>query len=92
METFIPASGHVLLSPLDPPKSNFKLPETDNNRKGKVVAVGANTRFNSGDVMEAPCKVGDIVYHAYQFEGDVLLKGKKHKIVRFEGILGVYEK
>jgi len=47
---------------------------------------------NAGDVMEAPCKVGDIVYHAYQFEGDVLLKGKKHKIVRFEGILGVYEK
>ncbi len=93
MEKFIPSSGCVLISPLAQKKSGLNIPGEKDERKGVVVAVGKPILgvFNGIEYLP-PCKVGDTIYHAYQYEGDVMLKGIKHKLVKFDGILGIYGK
>lgn len=92
MEKFIPAAGYILVETLDDRPQGLKLPDKKDSRKAKVISVGKDTvGVYNGEPHVAPCKVGDVILHEYQYEGDVELNKKKYKVVKFESVLGVYE-
>ncbi len=85
--------GHILVEQPEKESKGLLIPNSEETRKGRVVAVGDSLvgQFN-GLEQKSPCKVGDIIFHAHQYEGDVSLKGKKYKVIRFDGVLGIYGK
>jgi len=98
MGRFIPSPGFVLVKPveIDKTSAGIYLPEgaqtegvAEPNR-GIVVAVGKDRIFTNGSIVEAPCKVGDIILMKWHTM-TMLVDGKKHNFISFEDVLGVME-
>lgn len=74
-------------------KGGIILPDTAKEEKteGKVVSVGSGKTLESGKVQPVEVKKGDrVIYNKYGGD-DILIDGKKHKIIRESDVLAVYE-
>ncbi len=69
------------------------LPDTAKEEKseGKVVAVGPGKTLESGKVQSPEVKRGDRVIFGKYAGDEILIEGKKHKIIKEEEVLAVYE-
>lgn len=89
-----PASGYILIEPQESQKqtkSGIYLPDThegEKPQKGKVLAVGSDLLHESGQMISAPCKVGqNIVYKKWGGNEYKTEEGKELIFVKFDDIL-----
>jgi chaperonin GroES len=75
-------------------KGGIILPDTAKEEKteGKVVAVGAGKVLESGKVQPPEVKKGDRVIFGKYAGDEILIDGKKHKVLKENEILAVFEK
>ena len=75
-------------------KGGIILPDTAKEEKteGKVVAVGAGKVLESGKVQPLEVKRGERVIFGKYAGDEILIDGKKHKILKENEILAVFEK
>lgn len=74
-------------------KGGIILPDTAKEEKteGKVVAVGAGKTLESGKIQPLEVKKGDrVIYNKYGGD-EILIDGKKHKILSEKEVLAIYE-
>lgn len=69
------------------------LPDTAKEEKseGKIISVGSGKLLESGKVQPLEVKKGDRVIFGKYSGDEVLIDGKKHKILQEKDILAVYE-
>lgn len=74
-------------------KGGIILPDTAKEEKseGKIIAVGSGKLLESGKVQPLEVKKGDRVIFGKYSGDEVLIDGKKHKILQEKDILAVYE-
>lgn len=74
-------------------KGGIILPDTAKEEKseGKVVAVGNGKILESGKVQPLEVKKGDKVIFGKYSGDEILIDGKKHKILKESEVLAVYE-
>jgi chaperonin GroES len=74
-------------------KGGIILPDTAKEEKseGRVIAVGAGKTLESGKVQTPEVKKGDRVIFGKWGGDDILIDGKKHKILKESDVLAVYE-
>ena len=74
-------------------KGGIFLPDTAKEEKteGKVISVGGGKVLDSGKVQPLEVKKGDKVIFGKYSGDDILVDGKKHKIIKESEILAVYE-
>ena len=74
-------------------KGGIILPDTAKEEKteGKVVSVGAGKLLESGKVQPLEIKSGDRVIFGKYAGDEILIDGRKHKILKESEILAVYE-
>ena len=74
-------------------KGGIFLPDTAKEEKteGKVIAVGAGKVLDSGKVQPVEVKKGDRVIFGKYSGDDILIDGKKHKVIKESEVLAVYE-
>jgi chaperonin GroES len=74
-------------------KGGIYLPDTAKEEKseGKIVAVGSGKLLESGKVQPLEVKRGDRIIFGKYSGDEVLIDGKKHKILQEKDILAVYE-
>lgn len=74
-------------------KGGIFLPDTAKEEKteGKVISVGGGKVLDSGKVQPLEVKKGDKVIFGKYSGDDILLDGKKHKIIKESEVLAVYE-
>lgn len=74
-------------------KGGIILPDTAKEEKseGKVVAVGPGKTLESGKVQAPEVKKGDKVIFGKYAGDEVLIDGVKHKIIKEEEVLAVYD-
>ena len=74
-------------------KGGIILPDTAKEEKaeGKVVSVGAGKVLESGKVQPLEVKKGDRVIYGKWGGDEILIDGKKHKILKEADVLAVYE-
>ena len=74
-------------------KGGIILPDTAKEEKseGKVVAVGSGKVLDSGKVQSLEVKKGDRVIFGKYSGDEILVEGKKHKILSESDILAVFE-
>lgn len=74
-------------------KGGIILPDTAKEEKteGKVVAVGNGKVLESGKVQPLEVKKGDRVIFGKYSGDEIIIDGKKHKILKENEILAVYE-
>ncbi len=74
-------------------KGGIILPDTAKEEKseGKVVAVGNGKVLESGKVQPLEVKKGDKVIFGKYSGDEILIDGKKHKIIKESEVLAVYE-
>ena len=74
-------------------KGGIILPDTAKEEKteGKVISVGAGKTLESGKVQPLEVKKGDKVIFGKYAGDELLIEGKKHKILKESEILAVYE-
>ena len=75
-------------------KGGIILPDTAKEEKteGKVVSVGAGKVLESGKVQAPEVKRGDRVIFGKYAGDEILIDGKKHKVLKETEILAVFEK
>lgn len=75
-------------------KGGIILPDTAKEEKteGKVVSVGGGKVLESGKVQPLEVKSGDRVIFGKYAGDEILIDGKKHKILKESEVLAVYEK
>ena len=75
-------------------KGGIILPDTAKEEKteGKVVAVGGGKILESGKVQPLEVKRGDRVIFGKYAGDEILIEGKKHKILKENEILAVFDK
>ena len=75
-------------------KGGIILPDTAKEEKteGKVVAVGSGKVLESGKVQPPEVKKGDRVIFGKYAGDEILIDGKKHKVLKESEILAVFEK
>lgn len=94
----LPCPGYVLLEAIESTSTpnHFVLSESSKNpgssRKGRVLAVGDTQTTEYGAVLNAPCKVGDIVRHRQWTEDGFEYEGKNLKFTNFKDIALIYPK
>lgn len=74
-------------------KGGIILPDTAKEEKteGKVISVGAGKMLESGKIQPLEVKKGDrVIYNKYAGD-DIIIDGKKHKVIREADVLAVYE-
>ena len=74
-------------------KGGIILPDTAKEEKteGKVVAVGGGKTLESGKVQPLEVKKGDrVIYNKYAGD-EIIIDGKKHKVLKETEVLAVYE-
>lgn len=87
--TIQPSPGYIFAIPYiqkGPFKSVREVEGLD--QFSEVLAVGAHVMDDNGNMRTAPCKVGDIIIHAYsnkEFE----IAFNKHRMVHFTEVHGV---
>lgn len=91
-----PLGDKVLVEVLeaeDKTKGGIILPDTAKEEKseGKIIAVGSGKVLESGKVQPLEVKRGDRVIFGKYSGDEVLIEGKKHKILQEKDILAVYE-
>lgn len=74
-------------------KGGIILPDTAKEEKseGKVIAVGTGKVLESGKVQPLEVKKGDKVIFGKYSGDEILIDGKKHKILKESEVLAVYE-
>lgn len=74
-------------------KGGIILPDTAKEEKseGKIISVGSGKWLESGKVQPLEVKKGDRVIFGKYSGDEVLIDGKKHKILQEKDILAVYE-
>ena len=74
-------------------KGGIFLPDTAKEEKteGKVISVGTGKLLESGKVQPLEVKKGDRVIFGKYSGDEILIEGKKHKILQEKDILAVYE-
>lgn len=92
-----PLGDKVLVEVLeaeDKTKGGIILPDTAKEEKteGKVVAVGAGKVLESGKVQSPEVKRGDRVIFGKYAGDEILIDGKKHKVLKESEILAVFDK
>ena len=75
-------------------KGGIILPDTAKEEKteGKVVAVGAGKMLESGKIQAPEVKKGDRVIFGKYAGDEILIDGKKHKVLKENEILAIFEK
>ena len=75
-------------------KGGIILPDTAKEEKteGKVIAVGSGKVLESGKVQPVELKKGDRVIFGKYAGDEILIDGKKHKVLKEGEILAVVEK
>ena len=75
-------------------KGGIILPDTAKEEKteGKVVAVGTGKVLESGKVQAPEVKRGDRVIYGKYAGDEILIDGKKHKVLKESEILAVFDK
>ena len=74
-------------------KGGIILPDTAKEEKseGRVVSVGSGKVLESGKVQPIEVKKGDKVIFGKWGGDDILIEGKKHKILKSDDILAVVD-
>ena len=74
-------------------KGGIILPDTAKEEKteGKVVSTGAGKVLESGKVQPLEVKKGDRVIFGKYSGDEIIIEGKKHKILKENEVLAVYE-
>ena len=74
-------------------KGGIILPDTAKEEKseGKVVSVGPGKVLESGKIQPLEVKAGDKVIFGKYAGDEILIDGKKHKIIKENEVLAVYE-
>ena len=74
-------------------KGGIILPDTAKEEKteGKVVSVGAGKVLDSGKVQPLEVKSGDRVIFGKYSGDEILIDGKKYKIIKENEVLAVFE-
>ncbi len=74
-------------------KGGIFLPDTAKEEKteGKVIAVGNGKVLDSGKVQALEVKKGDKVIFGKYSGDDIVIDGKKHKVIKESEVLAVYE-
>ncbi|MBI4430708.1 MAG: co-chaperone GroES [Candidatus Omnitrophica bacterium] len=74
-------------------KGGIILPDTAKEEKaeGQVVAVGAGKKLDSGKLQPLEVKKGDKVIFGKYAGDEVTIDGDKHKIIKEEEILAIFE-
>ena len=74
-------------------KGGIILPDTAKEEKaeGQVVAVGAGKKLDTGKVQPLEVKKGDRVIFGKYAGDEVTIDGAKHKILKEEEILAIFE-
>ena len=73
-------------------KGGIILPDTAKEEKteGKVIAVGAGKTLESGKVQAPEVKKGDRIIFGKYAGDEILVDGKKHKVLKESEVLAVY--
>ena len=74
-------------------KGGIILPDTAKEEKseGKVISVGPGKVLDSGKLQPLEVKSGDKVIFGKYSGDEILIDGKKHKIIKETEVLAVYE-
>ena len=74
-------------------KGGIILPDTAKEEKteGKVVAVGAGKTLESGKVQPLEVKTGDKIIFGKYSGDEIIVEGKKHKILKENEVLAIFE-
>ncbi len=74
-------------------KGGIILPETAKEEKteGKVISVGSGKTLESGKVQALEVKKGDRVIFGKYSGDEILVEGKKHKILKESEVLAIFE-
>ena len=75
-------------------KGGIILPDTAKEEKteGKVIAVGSGKVLESGKVQPIEVKKGDrVLYNKYAGD-EILIDGKKHRVLKESEVLAIFEK
>ncbi len=77
----------------DKTKGGIIIPDTAKEEKteGKVVSVGAGKLLDSGKVQPLEVKKGDRVIFGKYAGDEIVIDGKKHKILKESEVFAVYE-
>ncbi len=75
-------------------KGGIILPDTAKEEKteGKVISVGSGKVLESGKVQPVEVKRGDRVIFGKYAGDEILIDGKKHKVLKESEILAIFEK
>lgn len=95
-DTLNPAPGYATIEPLTIDKSNeaISIAKTtiDSYHKGRVVKVGFNLINEHGIVIEPHFAEGDIVLYSFSGYEQIQQEGEILRIIKFNQVIGVYEK
>lgn len=82
-----------ILESAEKTKGGIILPDTAKEEKaeGQVVAVGSGKKLESGKVQTLEVKKGDRVIFGKYAGDEVDIDGEKHKILKEEEILAIFE-
>lgn len=91
-----PLGDKILVQLLDSEektKGGIILPDTAKEEKaeGKVISAGPGKTLESGKVQPLEVKKGDTVIFGKYAGDEIIIDGKKHKILKESEILAVYE-
>ena len=75
-------------------KGGIILPDTAKEEKteGKIIATGGGKLLESGKIQPLEVKKGDRVIFGKYAGDEILIDGKKHKVLKESEILAVFEK
>ena len=88
--------GYCLVEPSNAEtqtKSGIYLPETAQEKpaQGTVLSIGEDLILESGKVVSAPVKVGDIVIYKKWGGDEIKVDGKELKLVKFDDLMAIME-
>ena len=91
-----PLGDKILVEILDAEektKGGIILPDTAKEEKaeGKVIAVGTGKVLDSGKVQPLEVKKGDKIIFGKYSGDEIVIDGRKHKILKESEVLAVYE-
>lgn len=74
-------------------KGGIILPDTAKEEKteGKVISVGAGRYLDTGKIQPLEVKAGDKVIFGKYSGDEILIDGKKHKVLKESEVLAVYQ-
>lgn len=86
---YTPTSGYLLVKPKKQSQSSgISITSDEWDQLGEVVAVGDPSYVYGTDILkEAPCRVGDEIFHSSTGYENVRMEGKQYRIVPFNKVL-----